>query len=121
MVTSLLKLVGLLSLVVLIAIGCILQLRPATEGAAYLTEVHIKLHKLAKLAKLSLLDEELDGAILDLESSDATVIRSLTQLKYYDYHSINAKQVQLLEQNILARMHELMLLKKASMQSLQNA
>ena len=117
-VSYLLKLVGLLSLVVLITVGCILQLRPATEGTAYLAEVHLKLHK---LAKLSLLAEELDGAILDLESADATVIRSLTQLKYYDYHSINAKQVKLLEQNILARLHELLLLKKASMQSLQNA
>jgi hypothetical protein len=42
-------------------------------------------------------------------------------LKYYDYHSNNAKQVKLLEQNILARLHELLLLKKASLQSLQNA
>ena len=114
----LLKLVGLLSLVVFLAIVGILQLRPAADGKAYLTEIHLKIHK---LAALSLLEEGLDAAKLDLESADSTVLRSLTQLKSYDYTSTNTKQVELLEQNILARLHELFLLKKSCIQSLQSA
>lgn len=113
-----LKFIGLLSLVIFLAIVGILQLRPAAESKAYLTEIHVKLHQ---LAKLSVLQEELNTATLDLESADQTVIRALTQLNYYDYSSTHTKQVRLLEQIILARLHELFLLKKSCMLSLQNA